>query len=59
MTANPPNPARAAAARSGSGAVCFGGEHFPDSQPRPNTQAENRVVREARPDAGMAAGAPR
>ena len=29
------------------------------SRPKAATQAENLVVREARPDAGMAAGAPR
>jgi hypothetical protein len=47
MTINALNPA-SAAARTGSGNVCFGGEQFPGSKKSPNKQARNQnAVREA------------
>jgi hypothetical protein len=44
MIPSEPNPA-SAAARTGSGAICFGGEQFPDSAPTQKYQAQNLVRR--------------
>jgi hypothetical protein len=44
MTPDTPNPA-SAAARTGSWAICFGGEQSPDSAPTQKYQAQNLVRR--------------
>jgi hypothetical protein len=53
MTPERLNPA-SAAARTGSGNVCFGSEQFPDSPPRPNTQDKFQGPAEAEFDAEIA-----